>query len=294
MHDPMHVVFNIYIPLPWFDGPKTVVRGGERRRNPLRRLSRISLATIWHVDPCIGGDDDSCSRCHLPRHKELVSFWGGVEANNPWFRRERAREPSSPADAESLLRGALWHTVRGLRFDRWSIWHKRMTFTECSQLACELLHNPDDNLRGMLCLLPGYHSNDRMVVPPTVDRETLDVDSAEYDQYLAECAAKPLDHYPLEASKYWRNELGHKLFQVLHRILHSDTRRWWQRPRWHVHHWRLDIHALRKLRRWLFARCCICHKRFGWNECPHASWGGEQMWHGPCSPGGMPKKEPSV
>lgn len=43
-------------------------------------------------------------------------------------------------------------------------------------------------------------------------------------------------------------------------------RPWWRHPRWHVWHWRLQIHPLQKLRYWLFKRCYICAKRFGWNE----------------------------
>lgn len=44
---------------------------------------------------------------------------------------------------------------------RWSISNRRITFEDCARLASELLHNPIDNVRSSLCLLPGWHTNER-------------------------------------------------------------------------------------------------------------------------------------
>lgn len=38
-------------------------------------------------------------------------------------------------------------------------------------------------------------------------------------------------------------------------------RPWWRHPRWHVHHWQIQIHPLRGLLRRLFTRCSVCRKR---------------------------------
>lgn len=32
--------------------------------------------------------------------------------------------------------------------------------------------------------------------------------------------------------------------------------------RWHVHHWRIQVHPYQALRRWLFDRCATCHRPF--------------------------------
>lgn len=37
------------------------------------------------------------------------------------------------------------------------------------------------------------------------------------------------------------------------------TNRWWK---FHVHHWRLQVHPWQALRRWLFTRCEFCGERF--------------------------------
>lgn len=44
-------------------------------------------------------------------------------------------------------------------------------------------------------------------------------------------------------------------------VLRAD-RPWWRHPRWHVHHWRLQVHPLQSLRRRLFSRCEECERGF--------------------------------
>lgn len=60
-------------------------------------------------------------------------------------------------------------------------------------------------------------------------------------------------------------------------------RPWWQHPRWHVWHWRLQVHPYQRLRRWLFTRCATCGKRFDWNESPCAlGWHDRAVHHMRC------------
>lgn len=44
----------------------------------------------------------------------------------------------------------------------------------------------------------------------------------------------------------------------------------WQHPRWHIWHWRLQVHPWQRLRRRLFERCAACGKPFAWDESPVA------------------------
>lgn len=43
-------------------------------------------------------------------------------------------------------------------------------------------------------------------------------------------------------------------------------RRW----RWHIHHWRIQIRPLQRLRRWLFERCELCGHRYPYGYAPVA------------------------
>jgi hypothetical protein len=53
-------------------------------------------------------------------------------------------------------------------------------------------------------------------------------------------------------------------------------RPWWRHPRYHVHHFKVNVIPLRKLVRWLFSRCCRCGKGFSWGYAPVSEqWDGD-------------------
>lgn len=59
----------------------------------------------------------------------------------------------------------------------------------------------------------------------------------------------------------------------------GDRRPWYRRPRWHVHHWRFQVHPWGTFRRWLLSRCAGCGRRFAWGYCPIT-----YQWTAPCTP----------
>lgn len=58
--------------------------------------------------------------------------------------------------------------------------------------------------------------------------------------------------------------------------LRRSERRWWRHPRWHVWHWKIQIHPWQQFRRWLLTRCALCGKRFKYGESPVSL-----SWHSP-------------
>lgn len=57
-------------------------------------------------------------------------------------------------------------------------------------------------------------------------------------------------------------------------ILRAE-RPWYRHPRWHIHHWRIQVHAIQAFKRWAFSRCAACGKRFPWGYAPISS-----SWYG--------------
>lgn len=282
MHDPMTLVWRIRIPLPWFRGSKfRTNKDGKLVPNAFRMRAEIRLVDIWHNDPCTDGSDDSCSvRKLLPRkHGSLLKHLGSDEAGSPWFLRERAKIPASPADAEALLRGALWHVARCLRLNRWSLFHKRVTFDWCTREASELLHNTADNVRSSLCLLPGYHTNDQNPDGPPVEEIDIE-DTAAWEREGRRSLDDP--RYPKEASAYWRTERSESFFFMIAKILSRETARWWQHPRWHFWHWSFQVHAWQWFMRRYVERCSQCRKRFRGGPVS-ADWGGTNRRCSACS-----------
>lgn len=58
------------------------------------------------------------------------------------------------------------------------------------------------------------------------------------------------------------------LFLLVYRQYLRLHRPWWKHPRYHLHHWRIQIHPLQNLKRFIFKRCAACGKRFPWNYSP--------------------------
>lgn len=90
------------------------------------------------------------------------------------------------------------------------------------------------------------------------------------------------------------------------RLWQQRDRRWWQHPRYHFWHWRIQIRPLGNLKRRLFSRCQVCRGRFAWGEVViGTSWHGtgprwfrgeEHVSHQACSSGGsdaLPSAEPT-
>lgn len=66
-------------------------------------------------------------------------------------------------------------------------------------------------------------------------------------------------------------------------ILRSD-RKWYQHPRWHIHHWRIQVHPLQSFKRRWIDKCHFCKGRFK-NEEAYGNWSGDTIWHSRCEPG---------
>lgn len=77
-------------------------------------------------------------------------------------------------------------------------------------------------------------------------------------------------HHIISSAKKDRYEFE-RLLALTMGIYKTRKRRWWQHPRWHIHHWKLQIKPLQKYLRWQFSRCAWCGRRFRWGYNPVTS-----------------------
>jgi hypothetical protein len=228
------------IKYPW-------VKSRHARKDGSEFVYRESFITIWHNDPERDGSDDSCgytipklTKRQLERLKNVA--WS--EARNPYFLRYAAK--TSPrhnrAEIEALYRGLILLVADALDIP--------CTFEQASRQAATTIHHPDCTDRGgVFCYLDGYHNNFPETEPGS------------------------------ESDRRHREQHFVSVMAGIARWMLRDQRPAYRHPRWHVHHWRVQIHPWLKVRRWLLARCGQCGKRFGWNESPITySWSGK----GPC------------
>lgn len=88
----------------------------------------------------------------------------------------------------------------------------------------------------------------------------------------------------LDNKPFYPEHPAHLRFQVLKDAIWDWRKRRGFRihPRWHVWHWRIQIHPLQKLKQWIFDRCCVCKKGFKYRESRIGNWDGDLVWHHDC------------
>ena len=111
----------------------------------------------------------------------------------------------------------------------------------------------------------------------------------EYIYHLSSC---PVDNLRVTVAGIKKEEDCADFFRLVYGAYRRYWRPWWRHPRWHVHHWHLQIHPWQHLRRWLFTRCCKCGKGFpygasvctdSWDPAPHRWWESEKcVYHSDC------------
>lgn len=77
--------------------------------------------------------------------------------------------------------------------------------------------------------------------------------------YVLNLANNPGDNLRYSCAEATTPEGMASLFATVLRCYLTFHRKWWQHPRWHVHHWKLQIHAAQQFKRWAFNRCADCH-----------------------------------
>jgi hypothetical protein len=259
MHDPQTVAHEIN--WPW------------RRRNGYRS----PIVTIWHVDPCRDGTDDSCGWFMRARHgdkKKLDriasrfdfdwdrvfdpnkrddddSDYGDPRGNRQlvytgYFRPEDGQPNLSPA----AITVGLFHHAAGIHFDKTGNgfnWNAASKFVQRNLgEIIRFAENPMDSL-----------------VESIIRRHAVNCGEA----------------YDPSTRKARIREFASIIYAW---ILRAD-RPWWKAPRWHIHHWRIQFHPWQNLKRRLWDKCCVCGKRgfpAGVSAC--GNWDGDKIWHSTC------------
>mgnify|MGYP001614703438 CR=1 FL=1 len=261
MHDPLAVAFEIKYPWRAYSRKDRRVKEGLTQFEiDWRKSYRNSFIPSWHKDPELHGSDDSCGWFTPPfsqEVKEIVESLAADEAREPWFFKLDAKTNDDPLVMERLLFGAFMLLSRCM-VNRGVI-RRSVSMDKAARWAAEATHNSVDNFRSSLCFKSGYHSN----------------------TYALNIANGALN--TIEEDKWWREEQAKSFFSSIAGWILRERRWWFQKPRWHVWHWRFQIYPLQQLRRYLFARCASCGKGFAYGESPYGEWSGNKVRHQACA-----------
>lgn len=98
-------------------------------------------------------------------------------------------------------------------------------------------------------------------------------------------ASNPVDNLRLTVASVVDADSCANLFLLVYHAYLRFNRPWYRHPRWHVWHWRIQVHAVQSFKRWAFSRCATCGRRFSWGYSPTTNgWnnGGPRWFRGEC------------
>lgn len=77
-----------------------------------------------------------------------------------------------------------------------------------------------------------------------------------------------------EYTEQARRERIRSLASCIYGWIIRETRPWYKHPRWHIHHWSVQIHHWQLLKRWITRTCKVCgrHIRMSDHGCVSDGW----------------------
>lgn len=269
MYDPLIVAHEIKY--PWFKykpWPKRYRHSRDKKWDWEHKLTeqqkkgcasfwdegyRETFITIWHKDPEHRGNDDSCGYTY-PRlnNWQKERLWNGA-----WGEGEH---PHFLCQQSKEYHGSLNEATSlylGMVLLVVRLLNLKVSFDYCQRFATERIQFSDCiPAANVFCFLPGYHTNNA------------------------------------KDSSRDRQEHFYGILCGIARSLLRDLRPWYRHPKWHIWHWRLQIHPLQDMRHWFFRRCVKCGKGFKWKETAIGDWGGTRSWHERCDDSAKVKRQP--
>jgi len=281
MHDPMTVAF--YIKYPWKSRYKikdVYVKDSGYRDN---------FITIWHIDPEKDGTDDSCGWFLRSRHldkdvlakivHEFEFDWDSTFCPSEYDKENGCDDKEDYTPDHRVYNTGWFHPNGQPNFSVTGV-----TLNMFYKAALQIFESKQK--------VNGFRYQKK--ASKYMQKNLFDI------MYFAENSCDSLfdgitrkfergcnEEYTPEKRKERINSMASCIYSYIMR----DLRPWYKHPRWHIHHWRIQIHPLQKILRYLFVRCCKCGKRFGYNETPYGSWYGDKVFHSSCDDSCKPLKE---
>lgn len=246
MYDPQSVAHEIYL------GRKKNKKGNYK--NP--------FITIWHVDPEKDGTDDSCGWFIRLRHANKNVYEKIVkEFEQEWDRTYKS---------DSYIYNCGWFSpegdnvisVQGIVFNMYLY-------------ASKIVFNPNDKknprwawkkswkfVNKNLAEIIYFAENNRDSIRDNITRK-----------FQKGCN---IPYTPEKRAEWIRN-----CASIIYTDILRKNRKWYQHPRWHINHWKIQFHPLQKLKRRYWDKCCICGKR-GFKSPACSDWNRTKIWHTEC------------
>ncbi len=222
-----------------------------------------SIITIWHCDPEKDGTDDSCGWFIRLRHadknvyekivKEFEGEWdntfkgeNGFIYNTGWFNKE----------GENIL------SIQGIVFNMYLY-------------ASKIALNPSDKISPSKAWNRAYKFMNKHRAQITYFAEN------NRDSMRDIIVRKFQIGCNVEYTAEKRMEMIRECAEIIYTDILRKNRKWYQQPKWHIHHWKVSFHPLIDIKRRYWDRCSECGKR-GFKGAAMGNWHGTKIWHQEC------------
>lgn len=231
MHDPCTVVFTVKY--PWWSLPpsKTWPDG-----------YRDTFITVWHVDPEKDGSDDSCD------------WFGG---------RKLTDKQKKVLDEITSTFAHEWN--RDHPYERFG-WFMPTGAVDGVWRGGESNYSTHSIVLSMFRIATNHHFGHWSRRADAFLRHYV-FDILMFAENSTDSICNVIEQKHGTRSGSIRDQARRMAWVVYAWILRQD-RPWWKHPRWHWWHWRIQVHPLQDLKRWLFSRCKGCGKKFPWGYVP--------------------------
>jgi len=205
-------------------------RAYKNPKNEWEKSYHDTFITIWHVDPEKDGTDDSCG----------------------WFMRSRHGNKQT-----------LEKIVKALDFD----WDRTFT-SDTTKYNCGLFMEDGKPHLSVIGITLNLFFRVALEVFGTRKKATKYLNKNLFDILLfaENCCDSLHESITLKFGNINREERIRNMAVIIYGYILRDIRPWYRHPRWHIHHWKIQIHPLQMLKRTLFSKCCQCGRRLHWGE----------------------------
>ena len=202
---------------------------------------RLPLITIWHNDPEKDGTDDSCGWFIRPRHGEQTVLAKII------------------SDFDFNFKNNYWFDKDG-----------KQIFSTIGTLML------------MYETAAWIHFN-RNVKKTHAFMRKYCADIIHFAENPIDCGGDGITDkfYLLTGSSLLSEDRFNGMAGMVYSDILRKERKWYQHPKWHIHHWSIQFHPLQRLKRRFWDKCSICNKR-GFKSSAMGDWNGTKLWHQEC------------
>lgn len=202
---------------------------------------RTPLITIWHKDPENDGTDDSCGWFIRPRHCD-----------------------------QQILRAIEKQFEFNFTHNYWFDKNGEQIFSTIGTLM--LMYR---------CAAFKHFNGNRKKVDTFMRKHCADI--INFAENPDDCGGDCITgkFYKLANTDLLSKDRFNSMASMVYTDILRKERKWYQHPRWHIHHWSIQFHPFQQLKRRWWDKCCECGKR-GFKTTAIGNWDGTKRWHQEC------------